>query len=626
MKRLFCNGQPLQCKNSIGEGQEAVVYRLSPLLVAKIYRQPDDPYYQGNPTEQQAAKIRLQLISQKLKVFPKGLPSHAISPKDMITDIKGDIVGFTMAYIDQASTLLAINDKRQRAALGMDNNTIIDVFKDLHNTVSGIHTRGAVIGDFNDMNIMVKEKDAYVIDTDSWQYDKFLCTMYTDKYVDPLICKVQQIGNAEVFALANPHTAMTDWYAYTTVLWKSLLYVDPYGGIYKPKDPKNIVKQNLRGSKRITVLNPDVIYPKHAYPFKTLPKNMQDWMMDVYTKDKRSMFPAQLLQNVHWNTCTQCGIEYATPQCPVCHATSYITMPQQIIGQGVKVEELLRTQHTILYATVQNDTLMYVYTDGKDIYRENGIKIAPHDSKHHNIIRITGQKTYVVGNGSALGYESYKPTRQWAIDMIGNRPSFDAGMYGPCWVSGGDIKREKASIVGNETFTSGHVIEDQTIVWYQNDTGIGVARAGSIYELYIIPSGSRLIVRKTLLNLSGSIVDIQCYNSSSRYWILIQSKQKSKLVNICVCVDYNGKELGRYECDNDDGSWLGTIYGKTAFGNNLFSPTDEGIVSATVENHSFMNKLYQQTAPYVHSHCQLIASKKGIYVVTDHTIKLLSLT
>ena len=78
MKRLFCNGQPLQYKTIIGEGQEAVVYRLSPTLVAKIYRQPDDPYYQGNATEQQASKLRLQFIAQKLKAFPKGLPKHAI--------------------------------------------------------------------------------------------------------------------------------------------------------------------------------------------------------------------------------------------------------------------------------------------------------------------------------------------------------------------------------------------------------------------------------------------------------------------------------------------------------------------------------------------------------------------
>lgn len=624
MKRLFCNGQPIQCKISIGEGQEAVVYRLTPSLVAKIYRQPDDPYYQGNIQEQQAAKIRLQLISQKLQSFPKGLPSHAIGPKDMITDIKGNIVGFTMPFIDQASTLLAINDKRQRQSLGMDNNTLIEVFKDLHKTVSGIHAKGAVIGDFNDMNVLVKDKHAYVIDTDSWQYGRYLCSMYTDKYVDPLNCSIQKIGNSEIFALAKQHSPLSDWYAYTTLLWKSLLYVDPYGGIYKPKDPKNTIKQHLRASKRITILDQDVIYPKHAYPFNALPKSLQEWMMDVYKKDKRAVFPIQLLNNVHWTVCQQCGIEHATLSCPICQATSYITVPQTAM-QGVTVHEILRTKNTILYATLQDDTLKYVHTDGTSMYRENNLTIAPYETKHHTVIRIAGARTYIAGNGSALLYEPYKPTRQIAIDMIGNRPAFDAGMYGPCWVSSGDITREKTTHMSTETYTSGHTIQDQTIVWYNNDYGIGLARAGSIYELYLIPSGTGLIVRRTLSNIVGSVVDVQCYSSSTRHWILIQSKQQATLVNICICIDHKGQELGRYECNNDDGSWLGTIYGKTTFGNNLFAPTDEGIVAIKVENNAFMQTTYQQTAPYVHSHCQLLASTKGIYVITDHTIKLLSL-
>jgi predicted Ser/Thr protein kinase len=43
MKTITINQKKITVKQIIGEGQEAVVYKLSPTEVVKIYRQPNDP-------------------------------------------------------------------------------------------------------------------------------------------------------------------------------------------------------------------------------------------------------------------------------------------------------------------------------------------------------------------------------------------------------------------------------------------------------------------------------------------------------------------------------------------------------------------------------------------------------
>ena len=40
-----------------------------------------------------------------------------------------------------------------------------------------------------------------------------------------------------LLVLHQPHTVASDWYAYTVMLTQCLLFVGPYGGIYRPKDP-----------------------------------------------------------------------------------------------------------------------------------------------------------------------------------------------------------------------------------------------------------------------------------------------------------------------------------------------------------------------------------------------------
>ena len=94
MKTVYIKGQQVQLKQIIGEGQEAVVYRLNPTLVVKIYRQPNDPQYQGNLQEQQGAKDRLRIIQQKLRNFPKNITPHVIGPVELAYNKNQEVIGY----------------------------------------------------------------------------------------------------------------------------------------------------------------------------------------------------------------------------------------------------------------------------------------------------------------------------------------------------------------------------------------------------------------------------------------------------------------------------------------------------------------------------------------------------
>ena len=52
-----------------------------------------------------------------------------------------------------------------------------------------------------DSYVTIKEGEAYVIDTDSFQFADYFCRMFTVKFLDPLLCDTK----ANEISLAHPH-------------------------------------------------------------------------------------------------------------------------------------------------------------------------------------------------------------------------------------------------------------------------------------------------------------------------------------------------------------------------------------------------------------------------------------
>jgi len=148
---------------------------------------------------QQGARERLALHQQKLMQFPQSLPERVIAPQGLVMNQSGRrILGYTMPLLTNAEVLLRYCDRRRRVGdhrqvqQAVTTQSIVDLFLDLHETVAKLHFADVVIGDFNDLNILVQGTQAFLIDADSFQFGSFPCSVFTARFVDPLLCDPQE--------------------------------------------------------------------------------------------------------------------------------------------------------------------------------------------------------------------------------------------------------------------------------------------------------------------------------------------------------------------------------------------------------------------------------------------------
>jgi len=626
MKTVYLKGQAIRLTKEIGAGQEAVVYDMGNGQVAKIYRLPSDPYYAQSIEEQKAALARISIHQKKLAMFPVGLPSNIIGPSVLLTDKQGAIVGYVMPFITGAETLLTYGDMGYRHSMNISNNEIKDIFLHLHDTLKALHSKRVVIGDFNDLNILIKNKQVHMIDTDSYQFGNFTSTMYTEKFVDPLICDIVTQNNTPIWTMTRSHNYNGDWYAFSTLLFKSLLFVDPYGGIYKPKDSNNRVKQQLRRHNRINVFNPEVVYPKHAYPYKALDEKTLRYFQDVFTKDLRGEFPQVLLKNMQWKSCNACGIEYATPQCPVCNAGYMHIIPISVSG-NVQVRDVFMTNGSIIFADVQQGKLVYVYHENNEYKRENSRVVLSGPLSRGLHIAINGFSTVLSESHTMSVVDIAGQSKKMFIDCVGTRPVCDANDHEIYWVENGNVCKNNPLGLEYAPIPIGQCIVDNTLLWTGEKFGFGMYKAGNILQGFVFESSSKVINDNVNLPvIKGEIIDAKTYISDTTAWILIATKDHSKYINHCIVIDKHGKVFTHIDEEAGNQTWLSHIKGKSVFAHYLFCPTDEGIMRVGIDSSGQIEtKIFVGTEHHVNEQSMLLVSPMGIYVIKRNKITLVSI-
>lgn len=605
--------------SAIGKGGEADIYNLGGGIALKLFKPPDHPDYQGLPHEQKGAEERIRTHQQKLRLFPKNLPPNVITPIDFALDRNLEIAGYTMKFLSGAELLMRYSERRFRES-GISNDAISKIFQSLHGTVSGIHRANVVIGDFNDLNIMVIGNEGYLIDADSFQFGSFLCHVFTARFVDPTLCDPTLSSPM----LSKPHTSLSDWYAFSAMLFQCLLYVDPYGGVYRPKDPKKKIPNNNRPLKRITVFHPEVIYPKPAIPFRVLPDDLLDRFHRIFERDERGIFPIALIENMRWTKCSGCGMEHARSLCPDCQKVAPGAVRQTVVKRGkVTARRIFRTSGRILYASTQGGSLKWLYHEAEGFKREDASLVIAGSLDPQIRFRISGSKTLMGKNGSLAILEPGKPPRQIMVESFQNLPIFDANGSHSYWAAGGQLKRD--ATLGDEYI--GDVLSNQTLFWVGSKFGFGFYRAGAINIAFIFDSEHRGVNDNVKIpRLRGQLVDSTCIFGDNRAWFFVATRESGQTINRCFVISRNGEVEATAEAEEGDGSWLGVIRGKAAFGAKIFAPTDEGIVRLRVEAGQITEEAkFPDTEPFVDSASQLFVTKDGIYVVDRNEITQLTI-
>jgi H/ACA ribonucleoprotein complex subunit 3 len=608
-------------KNFIGKGREADVYDIGNNLALKLFKEPDHIDNCNNVLEQKMTLVRLAEHQNKLREFPKNLPKNVIVPQNLATDRTGQkIVGYTMNFLQNAEMMFRYAQKSFRQN-GIGNDEALDVLKNLYQTVEGVHNQKVVIGDFNDMNVLVKDREAYLIDADSFQFKTFICKMFTTKFVDPLLCD-PKLG---ALNLIKPHNIQSDWYAYAVMMMQAFLFVGPYGGVYRPKDKNKQLVVDARPLRRITIFDKEVIYPKTAIPYTVLSDDLLQYFHLLFEKDQRTVFPKKILENIKWVECPKCKTEHARGVCPVCHHGVVPLVKEAIEIRGtVTVNRLFRGKGLIVCSYFAKDKLSWLYYENKKLYREDGRLVLEGELNPKMRFRIQGENTLVAQNGLLIKIDAKKNISKYAVGSYGTVPVYDANMENFFWINNGQLMR--SAEVGPEYV--GDILEKQTFFWVGNEFGFGFYRAGNLNVAFIFNTKTgRINDEIKIPQILGQLLDATVVFTDKLFWFFYVAREGTELINRCVVIDRQGNILGQSFAKSGDGSWLGTLRGKFALGNMLFVATDEGLVRVEINNGQIVVvKKFPDTEPFMNGDCQLYAGAGGLYVVEAREIRVIKMT
>ena len=343
----------LDNKDIIGNGGEATIWGYKNYAV-KIY---------NDPIPEKGEKLK-SFIDMNLSI------PDVVTPQNLVWDKKGqNIIGFIMEKFDSIyKEVIYLANKNYCKTHNINLIDIAQTFLNMHKILTRLHSFGIVVGDLNDLNELFASHKVVFIDTDSFQFDNYLCTVGTENYIDP------HLYNKDLMT-SKVYSPLTDWYSFAVLLFRSLLLVHPYGGIHK-----NLKNLSDRALKKITVFNNDVIYPKIGRPVEILSGSLLNLFQLYFEKDHRGVFPVQELED-YINTLVQCPNcnEYFPSEkshCPSCTADNIQLTMQKTISKDYKINELLKVSGNILFTKLMNKKIYLITREGnKTVFYEKHVAL-----------------------------------------------------------------------------------------------------------------------------------------------------------------------------------------------------------------------------------------------------------
>jgi DNA-binding helix-hairpin-helix protein with protein kinase domain len=184
-------GRSLVKGAELAAGGEGRVYELSgsPAEVIKMYHAPASPA--------QAAKLRAIVEMRTAE-----LSAVSAWPTDLAVSPAGAVIGIVMPKIDSKGVIdrLSHPGERRQHFANADYLFITTVAGNLMTAASVLHSRGVVIGDVNESNVMVRPNGTVAfIDVDSFQITRggvvHRCTVAKDLFLPPELIG-QSLANA----------------------------------------------------------------------------------------------------------------------------------------------------------------------------------------------------------------------------------------------------------------------------------------------------------------------------------------------------------------------------------------------------------------------------------------------
>ena len=330
---------------------------------------------------------------------------------------------------------------------------------------------------------------------------------------------------------------------------------------------------------------------------------------------------------LYWTTCS-CGAVHARNACPMCQAVA-VGKPVEVtrIDGKVKVTVLFaKHQGLILYATVQDGDLKYLYHDGQDYRREDGMVAIQGPLDRSVRFRIHGDETLLGKSGLLVTAQRGKILGSVGVDSYLTLPIFDANSQHRFWLQGGHLTKNTVVAGMDQQEVIGDVLRDQTLIWAGPKFGFGFYRAGQMSVAFVFDSEHRGINDAVKVPVKGTILDSTCAFTEKLCWFFYTAKVQSRIMNYAFVVTRRGEVVATAEAEKGSEPWLDNIRGKWAFQNGLFTATDDGLKRMEV-NHGRIELAveFADTEHLVDSSDCVFLGKAGLYVASGHQISLLQI-
>jgi hypothetical protein len=203
-----------------------------------------------------------------------------VRPLDVITSKKNHPTGFTMPFLDEdedkITPLPKLFTNTFRDKNGINNDTAIELVKNLKQVFAFVHGKKCLIVDGNEMNWLVDGAFTapYLIDVNSLKTKSFPPTAYHPATRD--------------WTTTEDFSELTDWFIFAILSFQIIIGIHPFKGKH-PRYAKNDFVNRIKDG--VSVFDDEVSLPPPARDFSLIPGNYKDWYYDLFQHRMRKEPP-----------------------------------------------------------------------------------------------------------------------------------------------------------------------------------------------------------------------------------------------------------------------------------------------------------------------------------------------
>ncbi len=338
--------------NLMASGGEAEIYEYTKYEVMKIFK----------------TNVIFDLKEKKVLAWLK--PHRlffVIAPLNNVI-IANRFAGYIMRKVTNSEQIGALAKKKHLKLTGFTNKDILEIMIDYSDKLEQIHKDGKYIGDINERNVLVKGKDLYFIDADSFGIDSHPADAWTENYVDPE-AYIYNKGNLVKVELS----VKTDMYAFALLCFKILTRMHPFNGKYD-KDVDMSTENRIKA--KLSVLgNHNIGIPPMIDSWNWMSPRLLDSFLAIFEKGERK-YITEDLRDLYNNLkyCNKHKVYYYSKytECPICNEKADVSvMPsvtKAVTPSGISIKTIFASKEVNYFF----DFDKYLNYDSKFVHVRTG--------------------------------------------------------------------------------------------------------------------------------------------------------------------------------------------------------------------------------------------------------------